>query len=67
MSDESSVPASAAVLAERPQCSVDSERVLAQVLAKKKSTGDYFAMKKLKKSHMVRKKQVEHLAIARFN
>jgi len=33
----------------------------AVVLAKKKSTGDYFAMKKLKRSHMVRKKQVEHV------
>jgi len=31
------------------------------VLAKKRSTGDYFALKKLKKSHMVRKKQVEHV------
>jgi len=33
----------------------------AVVLAKKRSTGDYFALKKLKKSHMVRKKQVEHV------
>eukprot|EP00656_Telonema_subtile_P003258 TRINITY_DN1148_c0_g1_i1.p1 TRINITY_DN1148_c0_g1~~TRINITY_DN1148_c0_g1_i1.p1 ORF type:complete len:945 (+),score=201.85 TRINITY_DN1148_c0_g1_i1:230-3064(+) len=33
----------------------------AVVLAKKKVTGDYFAIKKLKKSHMVRKKQVEHV------
>jgi len=30
-------------------------------LAKKKNTGDYFAIKKLKKDHMVRKKQVEHV------
>jgi len=30
-------------------------------LARKKHTGDYFAIKKLKKDHMVRKKQVEHV------
>jgi len=30
-------------------------------LARKKSSGDLFAIKKLKKDHMVRKKQVEHV------
>jgi len=30
-------------------------------IAQKKNTGDYFAIKKLTKEHMVRKKQVEHV------